>query len=216
MPKNTSLLLIIWNVILTALLGWSLMRKPGQRSNVDTANTDVPATTNSAVDRDTAGLKDARIAFFFMDSISDNYDLIKDSGSRLKSVGRNIQNNLDNEMGKAQTKYQELMQKDPTYLTEAERKRDEAELMQLQQRLQQLEMDSKENYARMQSDALQLISTRIEEYLEEYNTQAGYDYIFSVQDGGQVWVGNEGLDITPAVLQGLNAKYAAEKAANKK
>lgn len=216
MSKNTSLLLILWNVLLTALIGWLLFRKPSTSTTINGPGTDEVPVVAPIADRDTAGLKDARIAFFFMDSISENYDLIKDSDSRLKSVGRNIQGNLDKEMGKAQAKYQELMQKDPTYLTETERKKDEAELMALQQRLQQLEMDSKENYARMQEEALQTISDRIKDHLEQYNKQAGFDYIFSVQEGGQIWVGNKGLDITPAVVQGLNAQYAAEKAANTK
>ena len=49
--------------------------------------------------------------------------------------------------------------------------------------------------------------------MEEYNKQAGYDYIFSIQDAGQIWVGNKALDITPAVVNGLNARHRQQRTA---
>lgn len=220
MPKNTTLLLIVWNVVLSALVVWGLVR-------ADTApiHTDEEALVpegaeqvmpDPIVPRDPGALKEARIAFFFMDSVSKGYALVQESDSRLKSAGRSIQAKLENEMERAQSRYQELMQKDPTYLTEAERKKDEGELMDLQQRLQQLDTDSKNNYARMQNDALGAISKSMEDFLEDYNAKAGFDYIFSVQDGGQIWVGNKGLDITQEVINGLNERYRASKTTTKK
>jgi Skp family chaperone for outer membrane proteins len=63
---------------------------------------------------------------------------------------------------------------------------------------------------------LQEISDELKAFLEEYNKQAGFDYIFSVQNGGQVWVGNENLDITDDLVNGLNARHRARKATRKK
>jgi len=36
-----------------------------------------------------------------------------------------------------------------------------------------------------------------------------------VQGGGQVWVGNEGLDITKELVAGLNARHRARKTTQK-
>jgi outer membrane protein len=56
------------------------------------------------------------------------------------------------------------------------------------------------------------ITQELRGYMEQYNKTAGFDYIFSVQNGGQVWVGNEGLDISDELINGLNERYRASKA----
>jgi len=63
----------------------------------------------------------------------------------------------------------------------------------------------------LQAHALQQITGEIQDFLTEYNKAAGFDYIFSIQDGGQIWVGNKGLDISDDVVNGLNARYATKK-----
>jgi hypothetical protein len=50
-------------------------------------------------------------------------------------------------------------------------------------------------------------------FLEVYNATAGFDYIFSVQNEGQVWVGNKDLDISDAIINGLNERYRVSKTA---
>lgn len=217
MSKNTSLLLIIWNVVLSALLGWSLLRKPAtavaEEANVPEASGPV---TPVVVSRDSGALKEARIAFFHMDSITTGYAMVLESDSRLKSEGKRIQAKLDSELARAQARYEELSRKDPTYLTQAERQKDESELMELQARLQKLDADSKRNYAEMQNSALEAISDEIDKYLDEYNATAQFDYIFSIAPNGQIWTGNDGLDITNDLLTGLNQRYHAGKGAVKK
>ncbi len=51
----------------------------------------------------------------------------------------------------------------------------------------------------------------IQAFLGEYNASHSFDFIFSIQDEGQIWVGNKGLDITADVVNGLNAKHRAKK-----
>jgi Skp family chaperone for outer membrane proteins len=67
----------------------------------------------------------------------------------------------------------------------------------------------------MEAEMLKEIAKELDDYLKEYNTVAGYDYILSVQGGGQVWVGNEGLDITKELVAGLNARHRARKTTQK-
>ena len=75
-----------------------------------------------------------------------------------------------------------------------------------------MRMSSQDRIDELQIKMLSDISMEIEGYLEEYNKSAGFDYIFSIQSGGQIWVGNEGLDITADILNGLNARHSAKKA----
>jgi len=79
------------------------------------------------------------------------------------------------------------------------------------QRIQGQQARSEEQLATLEGDMLTEITSELKSHLEMYNKEAGFDYIFSVQNGGQVWVGNEDLDITNELVKGLNAKYRAKK-----
>ncbi|MFZ1330634.1 MAG: OmpH family outer membrane protein [Flavobacteriales bacterium] len=217
MNKNTTILLIVWNVVLTALMAWSLMR-----SSTPDQTVEVPVTgsTEEAVEavispRDSVAIKDARIAYFVMDSVQSKYEMVKEQGDRLRGEGKRLEGNLQREMDKAQGRYQELMQKDHTYSTQADIQKDEMELQNLGEKIQKLQASSEEQLGRMEIESLNLISKEIEDYLRDFNEVAGFDYIFSVQNGGQIWTGNENLDITGTVVKELNKRYRAKKAAAK-
>jgi Skp family chaperone for outer membrane proteins len=123
-----------------------------------------------------------------------------------------MEGNLQREMQKAQARYNELMGKDHTYSTQAELKADQAEVEQLGQKIQQMQASSQDQLDELQTKMLMDITGQIQQFLENYNKTAGFDYIFSIQDAGQIWVGNKGLDITSAVVSGLNARHRARKA----
>ena len=212
MSKNTSLLLLVWNVLLTLGLGWSLMRTPvtvGTTTEVAAAEeTEMPVPLLS---RDSAALSDARIAYFHMDSVQTRFELIKEKDARFKKEGQRLESNLQNEMTKAQARYEELMKKDQSYSTQAEVRQDEAELQGLMGKIQQMQQRSEQQLMVLEAEMLNEITAELKGFLEEYNTQAGFDYIFSIQNGGQIWVGNEGLNITEDMVKGLNARHRARK-----
>lgn len=213
MSSRTTTLLFIWNAILSILLIWALLRKPAERSTVvDTPVGDAPLRTST----DTTARTDARIAYFIMDSIQSGFTLVKEQSDRYRSEGRRLEQNLQREMDKAQGRYQELMSKDHTYSTKAEVQKDEQELQGLMGKIQELQARSQQQLANMEVELISRIGQEIEDYLEEYNRNAGHDFIFSVQDGGQIWVGNPALDITGQVLAGLNARHAQGKTTDKK
>jgi outer membrane protein len=215
MTRNT-VLLLVWNVLLTVLVGWALLRPTSNTTGTpstdatDATEGDVMAVVPSVV-RDSAALKDARIAYFRMDSLQKRYEMIKDKDVSFRSEGRRLENSIQQELQRAQQRYAELMNKDHTYSTKEELRRDEAEVQQLAMQVQQLQAQGEEQLARLEARILQEISDELKSYLEEYNKTAGFDYIFSVQNGGQIWVGNEQLDITDDLVNGLNSRYRASK-----
>jgi len=210
MNKNLSLLLILWNVVLSALLGWSLLRSPQADATVETPPVEAEEIP-TIMERDSASLKDARIAYFFMDSVQQRFELVKEQGDRYRTEGRKLESDLQNEMNKAQKRYQELMAKDQSYSTKTQVLQDEQELQGLVGKIQELQARSEERLARLEVEMLSSISGEIMEYLAEYNATAGFDYILSVQNGGQIWVGNKDLDVTQDVIDGLNRKHRARK-----
>ena len=216
MANKNFLLLIGWNVVLTALLGWALLRKSAPAagaSSSDQTSTPEVALPASTMSSDTAALKDAHIAFFFMDSIQSGYELVKESASHVQSMGRQLEGNLAKEMQRAQARAQQLASKDHTYSTQAELEADEKEFRALEQKIGEMRASSQDRIDELQIKMLQDITLEIQNFLGEYNATHDFDFIFSIQDEGQIWVGNKGLDITADVVAGLNAKHRAKKSA---
>jgi len=114
---------------------------------------------------------------------------------------------------KAQAEAQRLMEKDHTYSTQAEVAADEARLHELDQKIGEMRMSSQDRIDEMQMRLLQEITLEIQDFLTEYNAGHKFDFIFSIQNEGQIWVGNKGLDITADVVAGLNARHRAKKVA---
>lgn len=212
MSKNTGLLLIVWNVVLTALAGWLLIKGTGKHAaggDGDAVLTDTVLAPSVA--RDTSALSNARIAYFSMDSLREHLDLLKDRFAHLASEGKKAQRNWEKRMSDAQAEADQLLSKDETYMTQAEREADARRLQDLQMETAGLKDKLENDMVRLERDLLIDFSKELDEHLTEYNRTAGFDYIISVQPDGQVWVGNRGLDITPDLLRGLNAKYQARK-----
>ncbi len=205
MPKYIAYLLIAWNVLLSVLL-FRVMTRTTAEEEAGPPSEPV-ADAPPAVDRDTTALKDARIAFFYMDSVQKKYELIAEKDKRFRTEGQRLEGDLKNQMAKAQARYEELMRKDHTYSTQAEVAKDEQELQELMARIQGQQARSEEQMAQLEAEMLTEITRELRDYLGVYNEQAGFDYIFSVQNGGQVWVGNPGLDVTNDLIIGLNERY---------
>jgi Skp family chaperone for outer membrane proteins len=80
-------------------------------------------------------------------------------------------------------------------------------------RIQQLQAQGEERLMRLEAEMLGEITAEIQAFLEEYNKQAGFDYIYSIQSGGQIWVGDHALNITSDMVTGLNARHRAGRKA---
>lgn len=213
MSRTTGLLLIVWNVILSVLLGWSLLRKAPTAESA-AATEDAPADDTTLVvnaSRDTSVLKDARIAYFFLDTLRAHMELLKEREAHYKSEGQRLEGSWQKQLAKAQAEADQLMNKDHTYSTKAEMAADQERLQELEQTIAQQKQTSEERMQRLELDILAEVSSEIEDFLADYNETAGFDYIISVEPGGQVWVGNPDLDISQQVIDGMNARHRAKK-----
>lgn len=209
MNRTLGIVLVAWNVVLTALAAWALSRSS---SGPAPASVDLsPEGALPITARDSTGLKDARIAFFFIDSLRENLDLMKERSAHYKSESQRVEAQWNKELGKAQTEFQELAGKDPTYMTVAEKEATSRRMDELQQRIAELKHNSETRMQQLEMDILAEVSSEIEAFLKEYNETAHYDYIISVEPGGQIWVGNADLDISQDMIAGMNARHRARK-----
>src|SRR5690606_17224977 len=95
--------------------------------------------------------------------------------------------------------------------TQAQLQADQEEFQNLQVKIGELRERSQAKLEDLQIKMLTEIGKEIEDFLTGYNEAAGFDYIFSIQEGGQIWVGNEQLDITSDVVNGLNERQRSRK-----
>ncbi|MBK6774414.1 MAG: OmpH family outer membrane protein [Flavobacteriales bacterium] len=215
MSKNTSILLIVWNVVLTALVVFGLVRgtSTGTASTSTDSDTDSSAAfiipLDSTVDR--SALKEARIAFFDLDTLNVRLDLVKDQRARYTSVVSQLENKLAAAQKKGQDEVDAILAQDPTYATKAEYEKNVKRVQELEEELGRMNEKSAEELQRLEMQLRSDLNHELVEFLKEYNSKAGYDYVIMMQPGGQVWPGNPGLDISYDLIAGMNASYAARK-----
>lgn len=180
----------------------------GSRPDISSANDEI----NLPVEITSSG-----IAFVNIDSVILNLEIYSDKQNQLMEKQQKSENEL-NTRGQAYERgardYQEKVQKG--LVTRATAAEMEQSLMQQQQALvdlrDRLSYELMEEEQVMNRQILDYITTYLEGLKEEYNFQ----YILGKSFGGPILYGDNALDITAMVLEGLNKKYLAEKAASAK
>lgn len=211
--RKAIIALFIINAFLVAAVVWLLMDTGASGTDAAEAIPDEVVTEPVVPDSMISSSlpPDARIAYFFMDSIERRFQMVKDREEVFEQESIRLEKRIKAEAKRSQRRYEELMSKDRTYSTQAEMEADEAELQGLMGKMQNMQAESEQELARLEVNMLQEITDAITDYLAAYNEKQGLDFIYSIQPGGQIWVGNEGLDITEEVIVGLNAEYMASK-----
>jgi outer membrane protein len=160
---------------------------------------------------------DIPIAFVQIDSLLANMQMYQDLneklGNKQKQLEANFQSqykNFEKQVADAQNKIQKGL------VT-----RSEAQDLQNQLGNKQAELENNRNNYMMELQEENVVSQNkvinyIMEYLEIYNSDNRFRYIFSYSFGGGLLYAYEGMDITSEVLAGINQQYAAEKAKDSK
>lgn len=214
MARNTTILLVVWNIALTGLAAWGLIGKPSVDDPIPSDDSTAVVETVPVIVRDTGALKESRLAYFRLDSLMSECALFNDKNAQMQNTVRNLQRKLEAEEAAAQKRYDEIMAND-AYSTQAEREKNQAEMEDRFKKLQDLQAEGEDKIAEMQASVAREVSQEVDDYLRSYNAQAGFDFIFSIRGDGQIWVGNDGLNITRELVTGLNARYRASKGTKK-
>lgn len=75
--------------------------------------------------------------------------------------------------------------------------------MELAQKEQKLSAEIQQ----MQSEQFIKATNRVNDFVERYAKENGFDMIFQYQIGGQIVYINEAFDVTTDIINGLNADY---------
>jgi outer membrane protein len=152
------------------------------------------------------------IVYINIDTLLNNYDYFAD----MQDEFTDKQMELEAELNQRSRQYeasaidaQNKVQKG--LVTRREAAELEQQLMAEQQALLQLRDEMTMQLAEEEQVRNRRLINKIMEYLEVYNQEYNYQFIFSNSFGDNVLFANDRLDITRDVLKGLNEAYRLEK-----
>lgn len=191
--------LLAWNVILTLLVGFLLVKQFGSGKTKSTK------TDSKVTDASSNG--QFRMAYFEMDTIAANFDLVKELKTELAKREDAINAEMTKRSRDIQEKinhYQDLAQKDKLSSEQSEAASREIKNMddEMKNRRQQLDQDYNNFMMTKQNE----IKSKIEDFLKEYNKTKNYSYIVSYEQG-LFYYKDTAYNITADVVKGLNQKY---------
>ena len=189
--------LIIWNILLSLVAGYLLFVQFGSRKS----NTSISAKSSV---NDTTSNKQFRIAYFEMDSVAANFDMVKEVKTELNKKEEEITNEIDKLGKNIQDKYKYYQnQAQAGKLSQAESEAASMEMKKMDDdmklRKQQLDQEYNDFMVRRQND----IKTKIEAFLKEYNKSKDYSYIISYEQG-LFYFKDTAYNITADVIKGMN------------
>jgi len=155
---------------------------------------------------------DGGIVYLNIDSVLNNYDMYTDIQFELEAKMKTSEAQLVTQQNSLQKAAQDFQYKiDRQLVTRAEAEKIQQELMAREQSLYQLQQSLQMELAESQQVAQRKVLNSIMEYLANLEEADEYQFILGTTFGGNILYANEGLNITKAVVQGINAKYNAEK-----
>ncbi|MBI2271540.1 MAG: OmpH family outer membrane protein [Bacteroidetes bacterium] len=213
--KNFS---IVLNFILAAAVGYLYyLHFSGNKNGEPVGSTSTPTdTTTIHIPVLAKDIKASKIVYVNADTLFSNYEYVKELRKEAEGKQTRLENNYKQKMQKLQIDYTELQQKassgalssDQAKSAEEDMMRRKAELDGMEKQLGDLANETAEKNL--------LLQDKVNKFLKEYNRNGNYNFILAFTNaGGSVLFGNDSLDITREVLDGLNLQYKAEKVKKK-
>ncbi|MBL7741166.1 MAG: OmpH family outer membrane protein [Chitinophagaceae bacterium] len=194
--------LLIWNVVLTLVAGYLLFNQFSAPKH--------PASVQGKVasNDSTASGMPFRIAYFEMDSVENNFQMVKDVKAEISKKEEAINMELDRMDRAYKTKvggYQNQAQS----MTQAESEQATQDVMQMQERMKATKQSLDQDYNDFLTRKMKDVKTKIEDFLKEYNKTKNYSYII-VYEQGLFYYKDTAYNITADVIKGLNEMYSGK------
>lgn len=156
-------------------------------------------------EKKTAG-NEFRIAYFDMDTLEAHYDYFKDAQATVKSKENAMNMELSSLDRSNQKKVEGWRQKGNT-MTPAETEQAQQEYQAMQQNFQSRKSALEQELYKNTEDLKTNIRKKVEDFLKEYNKQKSYSFIFAYDPSSFIYYKDTLYNITPDLLEGLNAAY---------
>jgi len=194
--------LLIWNVVLTLAVGYLLFTLLGKKKTTTSGG----ETTATKADAATPAF---RIAYFEMDSVETNFDMVKDVKTEISKKDEEYNNNLGQLDYTYQKRVQEYQQKGNT-MTQADYEKAQIDLKQLEGTLKGRKQELDNQYQDFVLRRNLSVKKKIEDFLVEYNKDKKYSYIVAYEQG-LFYYKDTVYNITADLIRGLNQQYTKKK-----
>lgn len=146
-----------------------------------------------------------RIAYFEMDSVEKNFEMVKDVRQELNKEQEKMNTELDNLGKDYQDKFNEYQSKVST-MTPAQSEAANEDLRKRNLLYNNRKNELEQKYSGTVTQKMTEVKSKIEEFLKEFNKNRTYTYIISYEPGLFYYL-DTAYNITPEVIKGLNAAY---------
>lgn len=198
--KQLSLLL---NILLIAAVGVLFYLHFSSGKNPVAKNS---GTTQSSPVKDSCS-KGHMIAFIEIDSVYDNVDHIRQEQKTLEAEQENIAKQYQSNAMKFENDKNTFIQK-AQGMTPQQREEEQTKLMQAQQDIENNRQNQMQNLAGKRSRTMEDIQSRLKKFLEEYNSDKRYAFIFATGAGLDYMMYKDAAsNITKDVIVGLNKAF---------
>lgn len=170
----------------------------------------VPAAQKK--DAATATSQQSKLAYVEIDSLLTQYEYCIEQKAILEAKSKQFEAQIAakmSQMEKAYAQFQQNMQKG-AYTSEEQARAAQQRIQKLQQEGAQLEQQLNKKMLDEQTTFNNTLRDSVRSFLNDYNKSFGYELILSKQ-GDNVLYADKHLDITQAVIEGLNKRYKARK-----
>jgi len=190
--KNISTILSVLALILIAVLFY-FQFKPGTSSNAFSKSGSTDSTINKG---------EFSIAYFEMDSLENNFELVKEVKNELTKKEEAI----NNELSRLEKNYRDKItkyQNQGASMTQVQSEAAQRDVMQMQQNIQNRKQALDQEYQDFYMRQMKSVKDKIEAFLKDYNASKGYSYIVA-HEPGLFYYRDTAYNITQDVIKGLN------------
>lgn len=187
----------------TAIAIVSVLTACGNKDNK--ADATATKTSTSAV----AG--DEKIVYVNSDSLLTKYEYFKDLKSKMETKGKAAEGDLAAKTQAFQREVQQYQQQQNT-LPADQRAATEQRLARKQQELQAYQQNAGAALQNEQAKEQEVLYNKVADYLKGYAKTKGYKMVLTYSKGNSaILFADESLDVTSAVIVGLNEDYKKNK-----
>lgn len=211
--KNISLALNGVLIIAVAILYYMQFSSPSSNTE-ETIPEEITPVEETEIKEEIETIE-SNIAYISVDSLQTHYKLYSELINKLKGRERKYEKELNTKLAALEAKFKDFQQKAPT-MSQFEGQTKQKELMEEEQKIYKMRDDFAVKFQNEEAKLNEQFQKKVKDFIEKFNEDKGYNLIIgSSQLGNVVLYKNEGIDISNAIINGLNEQYDQEKSAGK-
>jgi outer membrane protein len=193
--------LLIWNIVLTMVAGYLLFTHFTSKKNGANG-------VKSSSKGPSAANPPFRIAYFEMDSVENNFLMVKDVQAEINQKEKEYNNDLARLDWTYKNKFEGYRQ-NASSMSKDEYEKAKVDLKQLEDQIKNQKQGLDQQYQDFVMRRQLNLKTAIGDFLKDYNKSKDYSYII-VYERDLFYYKDTAYNITPEVIKGLNEMYKAK------